>query len=72
MDVASLVAIDIHTHVHRSISAPGAKEDDAHLAAMGKYFKTDAVAFTVEEVLAVTGMTVDVAAEVGVMQENLL
>ena len=52
MDVASLVAIDIHTHVHRSISAPGAKEDDAHLAAMAKYFKTDAVAFTVDDLAA--------------------
>ena len=52
MDVASLVAIDIHTHVHRSISAPGSKDDDAHLAAMAKYFKTDAVAFTVDDLAA--------------------
>jgi uncharacterized protein len=52
MDVASLVAIDIHTHVHRSVNARGAKEDDAHLAAMAKYFKTDAAAFTVDDLAA--------------------
>jgi len=52
MDVASLVAIDIHTHVHRSISAPGSTDDDTHLAAMAKYFKTDAVAFTVDDLAA--------------------
>ena len=52
MDVASLVAIDIHTHVHRSVNAQGAKEDDPHLAAMARYFKTDAVAFTVDDLAA--------------------
>jgi predicted TIM-barrel fold metal-dependent hydrolase len=61
MDVDSLVAIDIHTHVHRSVTAPsldGAGGDgaagskDEHLAAMAKYFKTDAVAFTVDDLAA--------------------
>src|SRR2546428_540514 len=52
MDDASLVAIDIHTHVHRSVNARGAKEDDTHLAAMAKYFKTDAAAFTVDDLAA--------------------
>jgi hypothetical protein len=52
MDVAGLVAIDIHTHVHRSVNAQRAKEDDPHLAAMAKYFKTDAVAFTVDDLAA--------------------
>src|SRR5215469_13543155 len=52
MDVASLVAIDIHTHVHRSVNAPGSKDDDPHLVALARYFKTDAVAFTVDDLAA--------------------
>jgi predicted TIM-barrel fold metal-dependent hydrolase len=57
MDVASLVAIDVHTHVHRSVTAPkwgGAEADgaDDRLAAMARYFKTDAVAFTVDDLAA--------------------
>jgi predicted TIM-barrel fold metal-dependent hydrolase len=52
MDVARLVAIDIHTHVHRSVNAPGNKDDDPHLVALARYFKTDAVAFTVDELAA--------------------
>ena len=50
MDIDSLVAIDVHTHVHRSVSAPPAKpEDNEHLAAMAAYFKTAAAAFTVDD-----------------------
>jgi predicted TIM-barrel fold metal-dependent hydrolase len=57
MDVDSLVAIDIHTHVHRSVTAPplggpDGEGADEHLAAMAKYFKTDAVAFTVDDLAA--------------------
>src|SRR5215469_9720919 len=52
MDVASLVAIDIHTHVHRSVNAPGNTDDDPHLLALARYFKTDAVAFTVDDLAA--------------------
>jgi len=50
MDVASLVAIDVHTHVHRSVTATG--NPDERLAAMARYFKTDAVAFTVDDLAA--------------------
>jgi len=50
MDVASLVAIDVHTHVHRSVTAT--RNADERLAAMARYFKTDAVAFTVDDLAA--------------------
>jgi predicted TIM-barrel fold metal-dependent hydrolase len=53
MDVERLVAIDVHTHVHRSVNAPQAKpEDNEHLAAMAAYFKTAAAAFTVDDLAA--------------------
>jgi hypothetical protein len=53
MDVDSLVAIDVHTHVHRSVSAPPVKpEDNEHLAAMAAYFKTAAAAFTTDDLAA--------------------
>ena len=53
MDIDSLVAIDVHTHVHRSVSAPPVKpEDNEHLAAMAAYFKTGAAAFTVDDLAA--------------------
>ena len=46
----------------------------AAAAARSSRFTLEEVAagFTVEEVLSLTGMTVDVADEVGVMQENWL
>ena len=53
MDVDSLVAIDVHTHVHRAVNAPPVNaEDNEHLAAMAKYFKTAAAAFTVDDLAA--------------------
>jgi predicted TIM-barrel fold metal-dependent hydrolase len=53
MDVASLVAIDVHTHVHRSVNAPPVRpEDNEHLAAMAAYFMTQAAAFTVDDLAA--------------------
>ena len=49
MDIDNLVAIDVHTHVHRSVNAPKANPgDNEHLAAMAAYFKTEAASFTVE------------------------
>ena len=42
MDVSVLDAIDVHTHVHRSVAAPGS-ETGAALEAMAAYFKTEAV-----------------------------
>ena len=53
MDIDKLVAIDVHTHVHRSVNAPKANpEDNEHLAAMAAYFKTTAASFTVDDLAA--------------------
>ena len=53
MDIDNLVAIDVHTHVHRSVNAPQANpEDNEHLAAMAAYFKTSAASFTVDDLAA--------------------
>ena len=53
MDIDNLVAIDVHTHVHRSVNAPQANaEDNEHLAAMAAYFKTTAASFTVDDLAA--------------------
>ncbi|MGH3266946.1 MAG: amidohydrolase family protein, partial [Trebonia sp.] len=53
MDIDNLLAIDVHTHVHRSVSAPkGNPGDNDHLAAMAAYFKTAAAAFTVDDLAA--------------------
>jgi predicted TIM-barrel fold metal-dependent hydrolase len=47
VDLSALDAIDVHTHVHRSVTAtPG---EDAGVDAMAAYFKTDAAAYTVDE-----------------------
>jgi uncharacterized protein len=70
MDVARLDAIDVHTHVHRSVTAPPARAaDDDRLAAMAAYFKTDAAACTVDDLaayyrernMAAVTFTIDVA-----------
>ncbi len=47
MDLSALDAIDVHTHVHRSVTAP--PETTEALDAMAAYFKTDAAAYTVDE-----------------------
>jgi predicted TIM-barrel fold metal-dependent hydrolase len=53
MDIDNLVAIDVHTHVHRSVNAPKADpEDNERLAAMAAYFKTAAASFTVDDLAA--------------------
>ena len=43
MDVSALDAIDVHTHVHRSVTAPSPDAGQA-LEAMAAYFKTDPAA----------------------------
>jgi uncharacterized protein len=53
MDIDTLVAIDVHTHVHRSVNAAKADpEDNERLAAMAAYFKTAAASFTVDDLAA--------------------
>lgn len=53
MDIDNLVAIDVHTHVHRSVNAPKADpEENKRLAAMAAYFKTAAASFTVDDLAA--------------------
>ena len=53
MDIDNLVAIDVHTHVHRSVNARTANpEDNEQLAAMAAYFKTAAASFTVDDLAA--------------------
>jgi predicted TIM-barrel fold metal-dependent hydrolase len=50
MDIDNLVAIDVHTHVHRSVNAPKPDpEENERLAAMAAYFKTAAASFTVDD-----------------------
>ena len=48
MDVSALYAIDVHTHVHRSVTSASPDAGQA-LEAMAAYFKTDAAAYTVDE-----------------------
>jgi uncharacterized protein len=71
LDVSSLDAIDVHTHVHRSVSAPASAPAGEPLAAMATYFKTGPAAYTVDELasyyrdrnMAAVTFTVDVAGE---------
>jgi predicted TIM-barrel fold metal-dependent hydrolase len=51
MDLDRLVAIDMHTHVHRSVSAP-ADSIDSEVAALAGYFRTQAASYTVDELAA--------------------
>jgi uncharacterized protein len=51
LDLDRLVAIDVHTHVHRSVTAP-TRAAGAELAAMAGYFKTEAASYTVDELAA--------------------
>ncbi len=70
-DLASLVAIDVHTHVHRSVSAPASAQAGESLAAMATYFRTSAAGYTVDELaayyrerkMAAVAFTVDIAGE---------
>jgi predicted TIM-barrel fold metal-dependent hydrolase len=47
-DLASLVAIDVHTHVHRSVSSPAGAQAGESLTAMASYFGTSATGYTVD------------------------
>jgi uncharacterized protein len=66
VDVSALDAIDVHTHVHTSVTA--APEPGQALEAMAAYFKTGAAAYTVDELaryyrdrnMAAVTFTVDV------------
>jgi uncharacterized protein len=50
VDVSALDAIDVHTHVHRSVTEPAAAPVAGEaLDAMAAYFKTDPAAYTVDE-----------------------
>ena len=51
IDLDRLVAIDVHTHVHRSVSAP-VTSVDAEIAALAGYFRTEAVSYTVDDLAA--------------------
>jgi uncharacterized protein len=51
IDVDRLVAIDVHTHVQRSVDAP-ANVVDAEISALAGYFRTRAVSYTVDELAA--------------------
>jgi uncharacterized protein len=53
VDISALDAIDVHTHVHRSVTAAReATGSTEALDAMAAYFKTDAAAYTVDELAA--------------------
>jgi predicted TIM-barrel fold metal-dependent hydrolase len=68
LDLDRLRAIDVHTHVQRSVRARSTGESDEALAAMAKYFKADARSYTVDELagfyrtqqMAAVTFTVDV------------
>jgi predicted TIM-barrel fold metal-dependent hydrolase len=70
-DLASLVAIDVHTHVHRSVSASAGARAGESLAAMASYFGTSTTGYTVDELagyyrerkMAAVTFTVDVAGQ---------
>ncbi|MFY1637987.1 amidohydrolase family protein [Solwaraspora sp. WMMB335] len=52
LDLDRIVAIDVHTHVQRSVTAPTGAGDDPELAAMAGYFRTKAATYTVDELAA--------------------
>ncbi|MGH3387981.1 MAG: amidohydrolase family protein, partial [Actinomadura sp.] len=53
MDVDALVAIDVHTHVHRSVRSVAAEGRDGALSAMADYFRAGEVTgYTVPELAA--------------------
>jgi hypothetical protein len=71
LDLAALVAIDVHTHVHRSVRAPAQTPAGESLTALASYFKTGADAYTVDELagyyrerrMAAVAFTVDIAGQ---------
>jgi len=81
VDLSAVDAIDVHTHVHRSVTARAAAgETGEALEAIAAYFKTDPAAYTVDELaryyrdrhLAAVTFTVDVKDRpVGVSSEEI-
>ncbi len=81
MDLTAVDAIDVHTHVHRSVTARAAPSGTGEaLEAMAAYFKTDPAAYTVDELaryyrdrrMAAVTFTVDVKDRpVGVSSEEI-
>ena len=69
LDLGRIEAIDVHTHVHRSVRAAGDGQASESLTAMASYFRTDAAAYTVDDLaayyrernMAAVTFTVDVA-----------
>ncbi len=69
LDLGSIEAIDVHTHVHRSVRAAAEGQASESLTAMASYFRTDAAAYTVDDLaayyrernMAAVTFTVDVA-----------
>ncbi len=51
IDLDRIAAIDVHTHVHRSVSAP-ADAVPAEIAELAAYFKTPPVSYSVDELAA--------------------
>jgi len=51
IDLERIVAIDVHTHVHRSVNAPAATAPD-ELTALAGYFRTEAKSYTVDDLAA--------------------
>jgi predicted TIM-barrel fold metal-dependent hydrolase len=48
-NISDLTAIDVHTHVHRSVTASDGGAAGEGLEAMAAYFKTDAASYTVDD-----------------------
>jgi predicted TIM-barrel fold metal-dependent hydrolase len=84
VDLSAVDAIDVHTHVHRSVTAGAAAQETGGtgeaLEAMAAYFKTDPAAYTVDELaryyrdrrMAAVTFTVDVKDRpVGVTSEEI-
>jgi predicted TIM-barrel fold metal-dependent hydrolase len=51
IELDGLVAIDVHTHVHRSVTAP-ATAVDTEVAELASYFRTRPVSYTVDDLAA--------------------
>lgn len=52
LDLSGIEAIDVHTHVHRSVNAPADGPASESLSAMASYFRTDLATYTVDDLAA--------------------
>jgi hypothetical protein len=52
LELDRIEAIDVHTHVHRSVNAQADGDASESLTAMASYFRTDAAAYTVDDLAA--------------------